>query len=94
MSSTRRRYSGCWARSREALESLPELRVWRGYAFTRASLGARLRDTGPLGGPDLGTVAVQLGRSAVPSRPSRWGPDAKGHIHGDRPAAAGRAPFS
>ena len=29
---------------------------------------------GPLGGPDLGTIAVQLGRSAVPSRPSRWGP--------------------
>jgi len=61
----------------QALESLPELRVWRGYAFTRASLGARLRDTGPLGGPDLQTVAVQMGRSAVPARPSRWGPARK-----------------
>ena len=51
--------------------------MWRGYAFTRAGLGARLRDQGPLGGPDLETVAVQLGRSAVPSRPSRWGPTRK-----------------
>ena len=58
----------------QALESLPDLRVWRGYAFTRAGLGARLRDTGPLGGPDLRTIAVQLARSAVPAKPSRWGP--------------------
>jgi hypothetical protein len=58
----------------QALESLPDLRVWRGYAFTRASLGARLRDAGPLGGPDLRTIAVQLARGAVPAKPSRWGP--------------------
>lgn len=58
----------------QALESLPELRMWRGYAFTRASLGARLRDPGPLGGSDLQTVAVQLGRSAMRTQPSRWGP--------------------
>lgn len=61
----------------QALGSLPELRMWRGYAFTRAGLGTRLRDPGPLGGPDLETVAVQLGRGVVPSRPSRWGPTRK-----------------
>ena len=61
----------------QALGSLPELRMWRGYAFTRAGLGARLRDQGALGGPDLETVAVQLGRGVVPSRPSRWGPTRK-----------------
>jgi len=61
----------------QALGSLPELRMWRGYAFTRAGLGARLRDQGPLGGPDLETVAVQLGRTVVPNRPSRWGPTRK-----------------
>jgi hypothetical protein len=58
----------------QALQVLPELRMWRGYAFTRESLGARLRDAGPLGGDDLATVAVQLGRAAVPDRPTRWGP--------------------
>ncbi|SEH03928.1 hypothetical protein SAMN05444920_14820 [Nonomuraea solani] len=58
----------------DALASLPELRIWHGYAFTRRSLTARLRDTGPLGGDDLGTLAVQLARNAVPSRLNRWAP--------------------
>jgi hypothetical protein len=58
----------------EALDRIGELRTWRGYAFTRASLGARLTDAGPLGGGDLETVATQLRRTAVPNRPSRWGP--------------------
>lgn len=49
-----------------AFTELPEVRVWRGYAFTRASLAARLRDTGPLGGDDLGSLAAQLRMSAVP----------------------------
>jgi hypothetical protein len=57
-----------------ALSDLPEVRMWRGYAFSRASLGRRLRDQGPLGGPDLSTIAAQLAHSAVPTRPSRWAP--------------------
>jgi hypothetical protein len=58
----------------QALAEIGELRLWRGYAFTRASLGARLRDTGPLGGADLGSLAVELGRQAVPSANRRFAP--------------------
>ncbi|WP_347059734.1 hypothetical protein ABC795_04620 [Blastococcus sp. HT6-30] len=54
-----------------ALASLPELRMWRGYAFTRSSLAARLDDPGPLGGGDLSSVAVQLARTAMPLRAGR-----------------------
>ncbi|MEY9937592.1 hypothetical protein [Streptacidiphilus sp. MAP5-3] len=56
----------------QALAEIPELRLWRDYAFTRASLASRLRDPGALGGNDLANVAIRLARSAVPSRPSRW----------------------
>ncbi|MFI7227481.1 hypothetical protein ACIBO5_30075 [Nonomuraea angiospora] len=66
--------TGMLATVADALASLPELRMWRGYAFTRASLTARLGDPGPLGGGDLGSLAAQLARSAVPSRRSRWAP--------------------
>lgn len=59
----------------EALESLPELRMWRGYAFTRASLATRLRDPGALGGDELGSLAAQLAHSAVPLRRTRWAPE-------------------
>lgn len=59
----------------EVLASLPELRMWRGYTFTRTSLKDRLADSGPLGGGDLGSLATQMARSAVPSRRSRWAPN-------------------
>jgi hypothetical protein len=57
----------------DALGSLPELRMWRGYAFTRKSLAARLADLGPLGGDDLASVASGL--AAVPQRRGRWAPE-------------------
>ncbi|WP_394619089.1 hypothetical protein JNUCC0626_08320 [Lentzea sp. JNUCC 0626] len=58
----------------EALRRSSNLRMWRGYAFTRDGFAARLRDNGPLGGPDLETIATQLRRGALPDRPSRWQP--------------------
>ncbi len=58
----------------QALSEIGELRLWRGYAFTRASLGARLTDNGPLGGQDLTSVAVQLGRLAIPTPGRRFTP--------------------
>ena len=70
-----------------ALESLPELRMWRGYAFTRASLAKRLRDPGPLGGDELGSLAAQLARSAVPLRRARWARGAERDVHRGRAAA-------
>ncbi|WP_066946619.1 hypothetical protein [Microtetraspora fusca] len=69
--------TGMLAAVGDALASLPELRMWRGYAFTRASLKDRLDNPGPLGGGDLGSLAAQLARSAVPSRRSRWTPSRK-----------------
>ncbi|GAA1738351.1 hypothetical protein [Nonomuraea bangladeshensis] len=69
--------AGMLATVANALASLPDLRMWRGYAFTRESLKTRLGDPGPLGGGDLGSLAVQLARSAVPSRRSRWAPNRK-----------------
>jgi hypothetical protein len=59
----------------DALASLPELRMWRGYAFTRASFAARLADLGPLGGDDLGSLAAGLARTAIPLRGGRWAPE-------------------
>ncbi|GAB2740884.1 hypothetical protein [Amycolatopsis magusensis] len=67
--------SGVLGTIADALASLPELRLWRGYAMTRASLAARLADPGPLGGDDLGSLAAGLARSAVPSARGRWAPD-------------------
>jgi len=58
----------------DALAQIPELRMWRGYAFTRASLGARLSNPGPLGGDDLASLATGLARTAVQERRGRWAP--------------------
>ncbi|QQQ80128.1 hypothetical protein IOD16_18120 [Saccharothrix sp. 6-C] len=65
---------GLFGTVEEALRRSANLRIWRGYAFTRAGFAARLRDNGPLGGPDLETIATQLRRGALPERPSRWQP--------------------
>lgn len=59
----------------DALASLPDVRMWRGYATTRASFAVRLFDHGPLGGDDLRSVACGLARSALPTRQSRWAQD-------------------
>ncbi|MGI8333689.1 hypothetical protein ACRYCC_27385 [Actinomadura scrupuli] len=66
--------TGILATVADALASMPELRMWRGYTFTRASLAARLGNPGPLGSGDLGSLAAQLARSAVPLRRRRWAP--------------------
>ncbi len=66
--------TGMFGTIADALASLPELRMWHGYAFTRASLAARLSDPGPLGGNDLSSLATGLARAAVPLRPGRWAP--------------------
>jgi hypothetical protein len=44
------------------LAAIPSLRMWRDYAFARASLGRRLADAGPLGGADLGALAAAIAR--------------------------------
>ncbi|MFK0201116.1 hypothetical protein [Streptomyces lavendulae] len=51
---------------RRALASLPELRMWGDYAFTRASMAARLADRGPLGRDVLAALAQSVARSAAP----------------------------
>ncbi|MGW2058721.1 hypothetical protein ACWCOZ_33235 [Streptomyces sp. NPDC001840] len=50
-----------------ALGSLPTVRMWGDYAFTRASMAARLADRGPLGRADLEALAQSVARSAVPA---------------------------
>lgn len=57
---------------RTALARLENVRTWRGYTFTRASLAERLVDRGPLGGDDLTALASQLAGSAIPSGQRRW----------------------
>ncbi|MFB9905531.1 hypothetical protein [Allokutzneria oryzae] len=57
---------------RTALEQLDDVRMWRGYAFTRASMCARLNDSGVLGGGDMTDIASQLARSPIPSSPRRF----------------------
>ncbi|MEW1721075.1 hypothetical protein [Streptomyces sp. NPDC093109] len=52
---------------RTALGSLPSVRMWGDYAFTRDSMVDRLADPGPLGGAALETLAQSVVRSAVPS---------------------------
>ncbi len=53
-----------------ALAAVPALRMWRDYAFTRAGFGQRLTDRGPLGGPDLSSLAVAVSRAGA-SQPRR-----------------------
>lgn len=61
---------------REAFNRLgDDLRVWNGYAFTRDSLARRLADNGPLGGGDLETLATQMAKAAIPTRPRKWADD-------------------
>ncbi|MEV7503786.1 hypothetical protein [Streptomyces sp. NPDC093018] len=50
------------------LKSSSSLRTWRHYAMTRASLSTGLRDTGPLGGDDLKSLAAAIEQAAVPVR--------------------------
>nr|WP_240449187.1 hypothetical protein [Streptomyces harenosi] len=53
---------------RGVLESSPDLRVWRHYAMTRASLAECWRDTGPLGGDDLRSLTAAVEHAATPAR--------------------------
>ncbi|TDW92884.1 hypothetical protein EV137_0151 [Kribbella pratensis] len=69
--------AGIFATLAAALACLRSVRLWGSYAFSRAQFAYRLNDAGPLGKEDLGTLADQLARAAVPSHTSRWGPDHK-----------------
>jgi hypothetical protein len=60
----------------DALASIGALRRWREYAFTRASLGARLLSTGALGGSDLEVLATAAGRTGPSARRRFSGPAA------------------
>jgi hypothetical protein len=51
-----------------ALTSIGALRVWRGYAFQRAALGARLASPGVLGGADLAALAAGISRPGPVTR--------------------------
>ncbi|MFI5943735.1 hypothetical protein ACIBCB_26270 [Streptomyces uncialis] len=51
---------------RRALVSLPDIRLWGEYAFTRTSLADRLVDGGPLGSDGLETLARSVARGAAP----------------------------
>ncbi len=51
-----------------ALASIGTLRVWRGYAFPRAALGARLASPGALGGNDLAGLATAISRPGPVTR--------------------------
>ncbi|MFJ9707321.1 hypothetical protein [Streptomyces sp. NPDC101234] len=53
---------------RGVLNSSPTLRTWGHYAMTRASLADCWRDTGPLGGDDLRSLAAAVERAATPTR--------------------------
>ncbi|GAA2266610.1 hypothetical protein GCM10010232_68740 [Streptomyces amakusaensis] len=53
---------------RRVLLSSELLRTWGLYAITRDSLAACRRETGPLGGGDLRTLAAALERAATPAR--------------------------
>ncbi|MER0483328.1 hypothetical protein ABR737_34185 [Streptomyces sp. Edi2] len=52
---------------RSILASSDLLRMWGLYAMTREALAACWRDTGPLGGDDLRTLAAAVGHAATPS---------------------------
>lgn len=53
---------------RRVLASSDLLRMWGPYAMTRESLAKCWRDTGPLGGDDLRTLAATVERAATPTR--------------------------
>ncbi|MFI7319096.1 hypothetical protein [Streptomyces venezuelae] len=50
------------------LRTTATLRTWGEYAMTRASLADCWRDTGPLGGQDLTSLAAAIERAAIPTR--------------------------
>ncbi|MFJ9338718.1 hypothetical protein ACIRP0_05435 [Streptomyces sp. NPDC101733] len=56
---------------RGVLDSSPVLRSWGHYAMTRASLADAWRDTGPLGGDDLRSLAAAVEHAATPARRRR-----------------------
>ena len=51
-----------------ALASIDTLRIWRGYAFPRSALGARLASHGVLGGDDLAALAAAISRPGPVTR--------------------------
>ncbi len=51
-----------------ALASIDTLRTWRGYAFPRSALGARLASHGVLGGDDLAALAAAISRPGPVTR--------------------------
>ncbi|MFF9400170.1 MULTISPECIES: hypothetical protein [unclassified Streptomyces] len=53
---------------RGVLNSSAVLRTWGHYAMTRASLADCWRDTGPLGGNDLRSLAAAVEHTATPAR--------------------------
>ncbi|MFE7277263.1 hypothetical protein [Streptomyces sp. NPDC057623] len=53
---------------RGVLNSSAALRTWRDYTMTRTSLADCWRDTGPLGGDDLRSLAAAVERAATPGR--------------------------
>ncbi|MGW4274517.1 hypothetical protein ACWEGQ_19645 [Streptomyces seoulensis] len=53
---------------RGVLDSSAALRTWGDYTMTRASLADCWRDTGPLGGNDLRSLAAAVERAATPGR--------------------------
>lgn len=53
---------------RGVLNSSAVMRIWGHYALTRASLADCWRDTGPLGGDDLRSLAAAVERAATPAR--------------------------
>ncbi len=53
---------------RGVLNSSSTLRTWRDYAMTRSSLADCWRDTGPLGGDDLRSLAAAVERAATPGK--------------------------
>ena len=55
-----------------ALAHLPELKMWRGYAFTGETLDDRLHDPGALGGGDLDELAAGIANMPLLQRRSRW----------------------
>ncbi|TQK51361.1 hypothetical protein FBY35_1758 [Streptomyces sp. SLBN-118] len=53
---------------RGTLNSSDTLRTWGHYAMTRTSLADGRRDTGPLGGDDLRSLAAAVEHAATPAR--------------------------
>lgn len=53
---------------RGVLDSSDALRTWHGYTMTRASLAECWRDTGPLGGDDIRSLAAAVERAATPGK--------------------------